>query len=122
MFCTLHAFGNNFQVDSFLAELSFPQFKVFRKADGQPLSKTHLIVTVSEKKDLSDQINDAISFLRLYENALKQLLLDHGVEEIFLAFSLQQTIYYKETMFPEELCELALSKGISLNICESDSP
>jgi hypothetical protein len=122
MLCSLQAYGNDFRADNFLAGVTLPQSEVFRRGDNQFLSETHLIVTVSEKERLSDQINDAISFLKLYKEAIKRLLNYPGVEEVCLTFSIQQGVSpYEKKLFPNELCELALSNGISLNIFEQNT-
>ena len=122
MTCILHAYGTNFQARQFLAEASMPPSQLLRKGEEPLFNGTYIIVRVSDAENLLNQIEDAITFLKAYQNNLKKLRDCPGVEEVCLNFSIRIEEPSPQNLdFPPLLHQLACQNGINLNIFEQET-
>lgn len=128
MTCILRAGGTNFDVDDFIAKSSLVTDSFWRKGEKRfPRSKSSeeinstsgLRITASEAdfSELSQQIEDALAFLRQNQDSIKALSSFPGVEGAVLDFGAE--IYppgWASFTFPAELLLLAGSVGVSLGL------
>src|SRR5688572_27583572 len=93
--CVLRVAGTKLDVDGHLARLPFRACNIYRageprsrlRPDGKRHERSGFTVDVSSAAPvLEDQINDALLFLALPEDALKRLRLDPQVEDMRLDF------------------------------------
>jgi hypothetical protein len=126
MSCILRAYGDNFDVKSFIAmnvltidslwvkgEMRFPGSKVIQTVNAS--SGVRIVASDAEFTELPKQIEDTVAFLREHHGAIGKLTSYPGVEAAVLDFCVN--IYppgWASFAFPPELLSLTGSVGISL--------
>lgn len=126
MSCILRAYGDDFNVKSFVAtnvltidslwvkgEMRFPGSTVIQTINDS--SGVRVVASEAEFTELAKQIEDTTVFLREHHNAIGKLTSYPGVEGAVLDFGV--AIYppgWASFTFPPELLSLAGSVGVSL--------
>jgi hypothetical protein len=121
--CVLRVWGSAFEPESFLTSSSLTPCNVFRK--GEPKAKERVWETSGMTISVSDvsgdnfveQVQDAIQFLKVYENELARLIKHSGVEEMSLDFGVNRKDGFLQTsFFPPDLISLAALLGIGIEL------
>jgi hypothetical protein len=132
MTCILRAGGTDFDVEGFIAKSSLQADSFWREGEKRfPKSKRsdeinqssgiRIVASEADFAELSQQIQDVISFLRQNQEQVKLLASFPGVEGAVLDFGAE--IYppgWSSFTFPPELLALAGEAGVS--ICLSVYP
>ena len=130
--CVLHASGEQFAVDAFLAESSLAPYKVYHRGDpirsvtrpGRQREESGLSLDASSADgDLEAECADVLQFLRTHASELARLAQFPGVTDIRLDFA-----YYRRKTFlqcdylPPELLFLAGSLRIGIELSLYPAP
>lgn len=132
--CTLQVSGVGFNADKYVSESHFGQDDIlFNDILGLPdeirtkinkkqpheakvltmFDSTSLLISVSKKTDIISQMEDAISFLKKYQNELKKLQFYTEIEMIAMKFSSEQNENLSNFQdFPLEFYDLISEIGI----------
>ena len=135
MGCVLRVSGTKFDPAKFLASSTLRPYAVFRAGDVKVASSARkhetsgfkVVVSRGSWSDLSEQVTDAVAFLRKHRKTLAKLRRVREVEDVRLDFGLDLRIDRKTTFmqfeyFPLKLVSLAgeLGCGLELSIYPTD--
>ncbi|MDH5639995.1 MAG: hypothetical protein OEY28_01770 [Nitrospira sp.] len=125
MSCILRAWGADFDIDDFMAKASFEVDSFWRKGEKRftksensetnQSSGIRVVASEADFSELTEQIQDVISFLRKNLEQVKCLATFPGVEGVVLDFGAE--IYppgWASFTFPPELLLLAGEARVSL--------
>jgi hypothetical protein len=130
--CVLHASGEHFAVDAFMAESSLAPYKICHRGDSMGRAsfpdrcyeKSSLSLDASSADgDLAAECADVLQFLRTHASELSRLAQFPGVTDIRLDFA-----YYRRRTFlqcdylPPELLFLAGSLRIGIELSLYPAP
>lgn len=97
--CVLRAYGSEFDVDGYLAQLELTELlfivrrrglrRYEREKDPDTTSGFNLIVSEAEFSELNQQQVDALAFLRKYERELELLATFPDVQDVVLDFGIE---------------------------------
>jgi hypothetical protein len=130
--CVLHASGEQFAVDAFLAESSLAPYRVYhrgeliRRVTGRDRQREESALSLdasSADGDLEAECADVLQFLRTHASELARLAQFPGVTDIRLDFA----YYHRKTFLqcdylPPELLFLAGSLRIGIELSLYPSP
>ena len=130
MSAVLRAYGKEFDVDAFLVGCALPVCAVKRR--GEPLdpaskpnsrrherSGVHVLVSDAEFEAFSQQVEDAIMFLRGDAERILGLCQFPGVEGVTLDFGIaRRDVVAQCDHFPAELIRLAGSLGLAVDLSQ----
>ena len=125
--CVLRVTGKGFDADLHLAQSGLTANKVFRageyRSDGKRYAVSGFGVDVSRHPGpmLSDQVPDAIAFLKQHDEVLTKLRSAPGIDDMRLDFPVDLRIDRRKVMaqfdyFPPELVARAGALGLGLEI------
>lgn len=125
--CVLRAYGVEFDVDRYLAEVDVQDVLIavwhkgkrslFRPASSFRDSGFHLQVSEAAFSDVQQQLEDASAFLRRYEGALAPLRDFPGVAEIVMDFPVEdRDVGQQVDFFPPGLLRQMGVLGIGLMV------
>lgn len=126
MTCILRACGTGFDVDDFIAQSSLNADSLWRKGEKRfPRSKSseeingssgiRVVASEADFSELSQQIEDVITFLRQNQEPIRALASFPGVEGAVFDFGAEiHPPGWASFTFPAELLLLAGSAGASL--------
>lgn len=129
--CVLRVIGLKFDPQRAVASSTLEPYSVYRVGDPQypslPEGPKHywsgfkVEVSDGSRENLSDQVPDAIAFLKKHRRALAKLQRTRGIEDIRLDFAVDLRIDRKKTLaqfdyFPPKLVALAGAVGCGLEI------
>jgi hypothetical protein len=119
----LRASGPDFDVDAFVVDCDWDISKVYHRGEAQPDGRKHtesgLNVVVSDAgfHEFTEQIEDAIEFLKDGAFEVRKLAAFPGVMGIVLDFGIAwRDVVAQSDQFPAELVRLAGSCGIALEL------
>ena len=120
--CVLRATGDHFQPEWFLSESTLAPCNVFRKGEHKSASSvwdtSGITVVVSEAQEsFSQQVSDAIEFLRSNRAELLRLKGSRGLEDLSLDFGLsRKNGFLQSHLFPSDLIHMAGELGMALEV------
>ncbi|RYG67881.1 DUF4279 domain-containing protein, partial [bacterium] len=123
MSCMLRVSGENFDVDTFLAQSQLEPNNVWHK--GEPRYKNQIrlhsgfsvIASNADMDDPQQQVEEVIVFLKTNQNELAKLRDFPNVEEPILDFGIRdRDVAVQSDRFPAELLHLAGSLNIGLEV------
>lgn len=123
--CVLRIWGDEFDVDSFLAQMTFARSHVARKGQSRSIpnlgsTKHHcinIVTSSASELDLDQQVNETIAFLENNFNELKSLIAFPGVNGGELDFSVaRRHVLLQNNRLSTSLICLAGKLGLSINL------
>lgn len=130
MSAVLRAYGDDFDVEAFLAGCTLPVCAVKRKGErvfsiGHPnerqyeQSGVHVSASDADFNEFPQQIEEATVFLRSNGEQLRRLCEFPGVEGVTLDFGIaRRNVVLQCDHFPAELVQLAGSLGLSIELSQ----
>jgi hypothetical protein len=130
MSTVLRAYGDNFDVDAFLADCTLPVCAVKRR--GEPLLPTsqpdgrrhersgvHVSVSDADFGAFPQQVAEAIKFLRSEAECIRRLCEFPGVEDVTLDFGIARRIVMAQVDYlPPDLLRLAGAFGLGIELSQ----
>jgi hypothetical protein len=128
MSCILNIVGENFDVDTFVAESQLVPYKISYKGTprfkSNPDSKKHeftgcsIEVSSATFDEFNAQVTDAIQYLKDNSEKLKMISLTNDIEHAFLDFGVDydEDKFVQGRFFPHELLKIAAALGISIKL------
>jgi hypothetical protein len=120
--CVLRASGEQFQPETFLSESTFVPSNVFRKGERKSESRiwntSGITVVVSDAaEDFSQQVSDALKFLKSNRAELMRLKSGHRIENMSLDFGVsRKNGFLQGYLFPSELVHMSGEFGMALEV------
>lgn len=137
MSCILRVNGQKFDIDRFVEQSSMRVCSSWRKGEarfreGSPNAKAHdssglnIEVSNADFSEFTNQLEDAIKFLKQSADEIRNLSSFPGVESLELDFGVESSPWCVYA-FPSELVSLAGAMSIALcisayPICEDEEP